>query len=511
MNPVLSVAQMREIDAKAIGNDTAVGYRYMQKAGEVLFRAVRELVPDPSSGEIAIVCGKGNNGGDGYVVGRLLLDEGYRVMCFSLVAAEELRGECLLAYQELVARQENVFVLDDSADFPHPSRYCLIIDALLGTGIQGHPHGLYAAMIDVINNSGSPVLAVDTPSGLNNDTGIPGNPCIRATVTVAMGFSKPGLYFYPGRELVGRLIVEDLGYPNDIVSNVKPALSLPTNNTLRALIPPRHPSGSKFDHGQTLILGGSPGMAGSITLTAEAAMRCGCGMVHCAFPQSLLDILSVKLTEPVLHALPQTGPGTVDISATDQVLTLAGLMQAFCIGPGLSHKGPTTELVREVVVRCPLPVVLDADGLNAFKGDAGTLKLHKGGLVITPHQGEFERLFGALAASPLERVTQMKKIAEQYNLTILLKGNPTLLAAPDGKAVILPYGNSALAKAGSGDVLSGIITSFIAQGVTITDAAILGAYVHGTAGVIASQMRSEYSVVARDVVMCIARSIRTLL
>lgn len=510
MLPILSVGQMREVDRKAIGGDAAVGFRYMQRAGRGLFHAARELMPDPSSADIAIACGKGNNGGDGYVVAGMLLDAGYRVMCFSPVPLEELRGECLRSFREFEARQGNVMLLDDIADF-RAGDFQLIIDALLGTGIQGAPHGLFAALINAINHSNVPVLAVDTPSGLDNDTGVPGNPCIRAAVTVAMGFVKPGLYFHPGRELTGRLIVENLDYPEDIVASAAPPCFLPTAESLRTFLPRRRPAGSKFDHGQVLLVGGSPGMAGSITLAAEAALRCGCGMVHCVFPQSLSDVLSMKLTEPVLHALPQTATGTLDRSAIDTILALAASRQALCIGPGLSHEPSTSHLVREIAARCALPTVLDADGLNAFKGAVDDLKRHAGPLVITPHTGEWERLFGALDSAPLERIAQLKAAALRLQATILLKGNPTVVAGPEGKAFILPYGNSALAKAGSGDVLSGVIASLAAQGAPVTEAAILGAYLHGTAGAIAAQTLSEYSVVAKDVVAALAQSIRTLL
>jgi NAD(P)H-hydrate epimerase len=409
-----------------------------------------------------------------------------------------------------MACKGNVLILDDVADFHHPSRFVLVIDALLGTGIKGDPHGLYSAIIEVINSSGCTVLAVDTPSGLNNDTGIPGNPCIRAAATVSMGFSKPGQYFYPGKELVGKLIVEDLNYPDEIVFGVQPVLLTPSIDDLRKYLPRRHPAGSKYDHGQSLLIGGSPGMTGSITLMAEAALRCGCGMVHCGFPEALSDILSVKLTEPVLHALPQTPSRTLDKTAVESILSSAVSMQALCIGPGLTHESSTTRLVRDVISRCPLPTVLDADGINAFKGFTEELKHHAGDLVITPHHGEYERLFGQLALRPLDRIAQLKKTADQFNLTILLKGNPTLVAAPDQPVVLLPFGNSALAKAGSGDVLSGIITSLIAQGTGVTDAAILGAYLHGCAGVAAAEMKSEYSVVARDIVEELPESIRTL-
>lgn len=511
MNPVLSVTQMREVDRQAIGNESTVGYRYMQKAGMGLFHAAREMVPDAASGEIAIVCGKGNNGGDGYVAGRLLNNEGYRVVCYSLVPVEELRGESLLAYREFVAGKNLVVVLDDIADFPHPSCFCLFIDALLGTGLKGNPHGLYALMIDTINASGVPVLAVDTPSGLDNDTGQPGTPCVRAATTVAMGFSKAGHHFYPGKAFTGRLIVEDLSYPDELVAGVKPVLFLPAAADFRRMLPPRHPDGSKFDHGQALLVGGSPGMTGSVALMAEAALRCGCGMVHCAVAQPVADILSVKLTEPVLHALPVTACGVLDTGALEPLLALSGPMQALCIGPGLSHDPATTGLVRAVIGSSPLPAVLDADGINAYKGMAEELGRHAGDLLITPHSGEWERLFGPLPPDPLDRISRLKETAMRLRISILLKGNPTLVARPDGTAVVIPFGNSALAKAGSGDVLSGCISSFLAQGAPVADAAILGAYIHGYAGEQAARHYTEYSVTARIVIDYIAQSIRSLL
>ena len=511
MNPILSVAQMRDVDRAAIGGDSSIGYPYMQKAGMGLYRAAIEMVPDPSSGEIAIVCGKGNNGGDGYVAGRLLINAGYRAVCYSLVSPEKLTGECLLAYRDYIAGKSPVVTVDDIADIPHPSRFSLIIDALLGTGLKGNPHGLYAHMIEFINNSRLPVLAVDTPSGLDNDTGLPATPCIHATVTVAMGFSKTGLHFFPGRSFSGKLIVEDLSYPDELVLGTGPFLFHPESSDLRKIFPPRHPDGSKFDHGLALLVGGSPGMTGSITLTAEAALRCGCGMVHCAVAPSIAQILSIKLTEPVLHFLPAAESGSLDRSAEEPLLHLAQRMQALCIGPGLSHSPHTSELVRALITRCPLPTLLDADGINAYKGSSEELRNHAGPLLITPHTGEWERLFGTLPAAAPERIALVRDTARRLQICILLKGNPTLIASPDGTVVLAPFGNSSLAKSGSGDVLSGCITSFTAQGVPLQDAALLGAYIHGTAGEKASLELTEYSVTARDVIDCIAYVMQSLL
>lgn len=512
MNPVVSVSQMRAIDAAAIGNDTVVGYFYMQKAGMGLFRAIRKMFPDSTTaGEIAIVCGKGNNGGDGFVIARLLLQEGYRVMCFSLAPLETLTGECLIASREFISRKGTLLHVDDIADFPPPVRFSLIIDALLGTGLRSDPHGLYAAVISLINSSGIPVLSVDTPSGLNNDTGIPGTPCIKATKTVAMGFAKPGHFFYPGKTYTGELVIEDLGYAEDIVYGVPHSLYMPDIGDLRKMLPPRKPAGNKHDHGIALISGGSPGMAGSLTMAAQAALRCGCGMLHCAFPESLLTILSVKLTEPVLHALPQTALGTCGKGAAAKIRELIKTMHALCLGPGFSTDTDSISVVKEVVGTCTIPVTLDADGINAYRDTPEALADHAGPLCITPHRGEWTRLFGALPQTPLEVIETIRTVAQKLDITILLKGNPTLVADPSGRVYLLPFGNSALAKAGTGDMLSGIITSLAAQGAPLTDAAILGAYLHGSAGTIASERLNEYSVTAPDVIDCIAPAISYLI
>ena len=511
MIPVITVSQMREIDDKAIGGNLTIGYSYMLKAGMGLLSAARELVQDSRTGEIAIFCGKGNNGGDGYVAGRLLIDAGYKVMCYSLFDVDELKGESRVAFNEFVGRKGNFLVLSDSADLTNLSRYKLIIDAILGTGLHGDPHGLCAATIEKINSSGVPVLAADTPSGLNNNTGIPGNPCIKASVTVTMGYPKVGLYFYPGKRNVGHLIIHDLGYPDEIVAEKKGWLYYPELDDMRRYLPPRHPGGSKIVHGLSFLICGSMGMTGSAALVADAALRTGCGMAHLAAPESIIPILSTKLTETVLHGLHETGSGSLAFTALEQIRELASNKNALCIGPGLSHENQTTRLVREIVKSINLPTVLDADGINAFKGVAEDLKEHKGELIITPHKGEWQRLFGELPEDPHAIIDKLTVKARELNITILLKGNPTIVTDHSGSAFILPFGSSALATAGTGDVLSGIIVSLIAQGASIISAAILGSYIHAEAGIFAGRRLGDYSVLARDVSDNIFRVFRALL
>ncbi len=511
MIPVVTVSQMRSIDEAAIGKDPITGYSYMLKAGTGIAGAARAMLADSAAGEIAVVCGRGNNGGDGYVTARLLVEAGYRVMCFSLCPADELKGEALLAFNEYIERKGNFLVLDDAGGLANLPQYKLIIDAMLGTGAKGDPRGLYAAAIRAINESRVPVIAADTPSGLDNDTGLPGSPCVKAAVTVTMGFPKIGLYFYPGRGHAGKLVIQDLGYPDGLLEAKNAGgIFFPTLADLRTLLPPRKPSGSKFDHGSALLVCGSRGMTGSATLVARSALRTGCGMAHLAAPESSVPALAGKLIETVIHPVPETSAGTLSRGAFQKIMELAGSMQAMCIGPGVSHESDTSSLVRELVSTCTLPVVLDADGINAYKGGEKELGLHKGGMIITPHTGEWQRLFGELPPEPAEMIGRLKEKAVEFNMTVLLKGNPTIVAAPDGNAYILPFGNSALAKAGSGDVLSGIIVSLLAQGASAVHAAVLGAYIHGEAGTLASVRLGEYSVLASDVVNAIHLAIRKL-
>ncbi|MBD3322727.1 MAG: NAD(P)H-hydrate epimerase, partial [Chitinivibrionales bacterium] len=386
MVPVVTVSQMRAIDEQAILGNISVGYSYMMKAGMEIFSVAHQMVGDRKAGDIAIICGKGNNGGDGYVAGRLLLDAGYGVMCFGLCDGEELEGEAKKAYEEYIEKKGNYCHLDDIDMLENINNYALIIDAMLGTGIKGSPRGLYADVIRVVNRSPVRVLAVDTPSGLNNDTGVPATPCVSAAVTVTMGFPKTGAYFYPGKAAVGKLIIKDLGYPGKIVNASHDNIFVPDFQELKKMLPARKPDGSKFDHGCALMVCGSRGMTGSATLVCNAALRTGCGMVHCALPQSALPVLATKLTETVLHSINETPAGTPSQNALPQITSLAEKNDSLCIGPGISHEPETCALVQELIQSLEKPLILDADGINAFKGSPERLKNVPGDIIITPHK-----------------------------------------------------------------------------------------------------------------------------
>ncbi len=511
MIPVLTVSHMRALDKRAIGGNVAAGYSFMQRAGEGLFEAVKKMAPDKHAGDIAVICGKGNNGGDGFVVSRLLLEAQYRVMCVGLCSPDELRGEARLAYDDYAACGGNFLLLDDLGDLGDLSRCALVIDALLGSGLRGDPHGLIAEVIEAVNRCGAPVLAVDTPSGLDNDSGVPGSPCIRAKVTVTMGFPKVGALFFPGKSFVGELRVKDLGYPREILDEIRPDAFLPTREAMLGLLPPRKPSGSKFDHGLVGLVCGSSGMIGSAVLSTMAALRTGCGMAHLFCPKSSLAPLSAHLVEAVLHAVDETPAGKPALCAAAAIKEASRAYQSMCIGPGISHDDETMRLVRELVETAALPVVLDADGINAFKGDASALKKHAGELIVTPHRGEWERLFSPLPDRPADRIALLRETAREYEMTVLCKGPPTIVADKRGGVWIVPQGNSGMATAGCGDVLAGCIASLAAQGCRPEDAAVLGAYIHGRAGEIASGRYGEYSMIAGDLLDALPQTMQTLI
>ena len=377
--------------------------------------------------------------------------------------------------------------------------------------MRGNPHGLAAEVIEAVNRSGVPVLAVDTPSGLDGDSGTPGNPCMRAHTTVTMGFPKLGAFFYPGKSFVGDLLIKDLAYPRVILDEAHPTVFLPTKEKMRAMMPPRKPAGSKFDHGLVGLICGSSGMTGSAVLSSMAALRTGCGMAHLFCPASCLTPLSSHLVEVVLHTVDETLEGRPALSAASLIHEAALKYQAMCIGPGISHEGETMRLVRELVATTTLPIVLDADGINAFKGCAPDLKRRAGKLIITPHRGEWERLFPPLPDLPADRIKALCETAADYGMTILYKGFPTMVAGTDGTACLLPFGTSGMATAGCGDVLAGCIASLAGQGCPPFDAAVLGAYIHGRAGEIASKRYGEYSMIAGDLLSALPAAIQTII
>jgi ADP-dependent NAD(P)H-hydrate dehydratase / NAD(P)H-hydrate epimerase len=507
---LVTAAQMRELDRLAIHERGIPGGELMESAGLAVAEAAVNFVAQIPDHPIVVVCGKGNNGGDGFVAARLLAVWGFPVQVVLAAKGEEVTGDArhnLLRLTEVSL--EVVEVTDAAAVRPLLQPAPLIIDALLGTGLTGEVRGLAAGLIQAMNDSGRPVLAVDLPSGLHADTGAVLGVAVQATVTVTMGLPKLGLHLYPGVDLAGRVIVADIGFPADLVAASPCAAELTEAEWVRSVLPRRVRSAHKGTFGRVLIVAGSVGMTGAATLAAQAALRMGSGLVYVACPESLNDVLEVKLTEAITLPQPETVARTLHPRALDGLLSLAAEVDVLAIGPGISRHPETAGLIRDLVARVPTPFVLDADGLNAVAGEGSVLAGEHAPAVLTPHPGEMGRLLGMGSEEvQAQRLEAAQRAAKMYHSVVVLKGASSLVVELGRQAMVNPTGNPGLATAGAGDVLTGVIASLIGQGLSPFAAAAAGAYVHGLAGDVAAQSMGEASLLAGDVVDALPAAIR---
>jgi NAD(P)H-hydrate epimerase len=522
MQRILSVQEMQAIDKKSLKSQP--DQDFMKIAAEGLAEQIAQISEEVYINDIAlfpfvtIVCGKGNNGGDGFKLASLLINKKYNLKVFCLAEPEKLYGEALIAYTELKQSTKNldldlISFIQDSNDIKNFTNYIettqtdkelkhIIVDALLGIGIKGQAQGLLAEMIDTINSTKKQkpaiiVLACDCPSGINLDSNLSNNTIIKADFTVNMGFSKLASCFYPAKYFFGKQAIKAIPYPEEVCQEEHQSRIFKiTQEDMSKLLPCRNQEGSKYDHGTATIIAGSKDMPGAGYLTALAAMRSGLGLVHLYTQQESKKIISAQLPEIITHDITEISKKT----KTD-IITL---------GPGLGRG--YDKLIQEIILKTSIPIILDADGINAFKGKTDLLKQHSAPLLITPHLKEYARLFPSDSLEtlmPLEKINVLKTRAKELNATILLKGPCTIIVDPDGDCFLNDNANSALATAGSGDVLTGIITGIAGQLAhsnqayfknLLTDSAIVSSYLHGLAGTLASQELTEYSVIARDII-----------
>ncbi|MCR4402101.1 MAG: NAD(P)H-hydrate dehydratase [Firmicutes bacterium] len=505
---------MREIDRKAIEEVGIPGTVLMENAGRAVADAVKRLLEGTPGRRVCIVAGKGNNGGDGFVAARHLVNSQVRVKTFLVGKADEVGGDAKVNLD--VLRRMGVDVEEIGPDDVHRVRVAasvsdVVVDAIFGTGFKGEPGGYVAQVIDAINESGRPVVAVDVPSGLDASTGKVSASCVKARCTVTFGLPKIGLLLYPGASYAGELVVADIGIPRTFLADERLKLNLSTADDVRRCLPVRDPDSHKGSFGKVLVVAGSQGMAGAATLTSLAALRSGAGLVTLAVPKSLQDIVHSRFTEVITRALPETESGSVSLQAQALLDGILRGVEALAIGPGLSMHSETAQLVRNVVMTTSVPAVIDADGLNAVAQDPGTLRTSKAPVVLTPHPGEMARLTGlSVHEIKRDRLAVAMKAAAQWGKVVVLKGARTVIADPSGEAYINPTGNSGMATAGSGDVLTGLIAGLLAQGMSALAAAVLGTYVHGLAGDIAAARRGEMGMIAGDILECVPEALARL-
>lgn len=501
---IITPDQMRQIDRKAIDGLGIPGKDLMERAGEGVAAKVRDLLCGDKEGSfVVLIAGKGNNGGDALGAARLLHQEGIRTQTFLMAKEVEVKGDAAFNLDRLNSVKAPLKELVEEGELEalreDLSRASVVVDGIFGTGFRGAVNGPAAEVIRLINSCPARVIAIDIPSGLEGESGKVGGEAVRADWTVTMGLPKTGLVRGEGLDYSGRLEVVDIGFPAELIQETLAELEMVAGEELTGLLPPRRPTSHKGDYGHVLVLAGSPGMTGAAALTSLAALRGGAGLVTLGVPESLNPILESKCTEVMTLPLPETAAGTLSPDAKKPILDFCSRATVVALGPGLSRNEETGELVRELLHECPLPMVVDADGLNLIAGDVSVLAAARSPLILTPHPGEMVRLAGLNKEELLaDRERAARDFARKYNITLVLKGAGTLIASPSGPLWINLTGNPGMASGGTGDVLTGLIAGFRGQGLSDPDAARLGVYVHGAAGDRAAEKVGRISLIASD-------------
>ncbi|MBN2371527.1 MAG: NAD(P)H-hydrate dehydratase [Vicinamibacteria bacterium] len=519
MIPVLTATQMREADRRTIEEIGLPGAVLMENAGAAVARTASERFPDVR--RVLILCGKGNNGGDGFVTARRLRDRHPEILLIG--GRNEVQGDARLHLGALERSGAAVIEVPDeeawNAKRERLWEVDLVIDALLGTGLRRAPSGLIGTVIDdlvaVSRSRRLPVLSVDLPSGLSADSGeVPGSAVI-AEVTVTFAAPKCGLVLPPACDHAGEIIVVDIGIPGEVLDDAARLWLLDATDAARAF-GARSPQAHKGDFGHLLIIAGSVGKSGAAILAASAALRCGAGLVTVATPASALPIIAAGCAELMTEPLAERAPGVVSEEAIERALILAQDRDAVVLGPGLGQSSDSRAFVRSFTRRCTAPLIVDADGLNAMapaSGEPGALDTlrRNAPTIITPHPGEMARLIGSTAPEvQRRRLETARAVSVETGVVCVLKGHHTVVSDADGKAAINSTGNAGMATAGTGDVLAGVAGALLARRLPAWTAATAAVYLHGRAGDHAAEKLGEEGLTASDLISALPDVVRRL-
>ncbi len=506
--------QMQEIDARTIKRYRIPSLTLMERAGQAVAQAAAEMAGaglSQSQVSICIVCGPGNNGGDGLVAARHLAHQGFAVEVFLAGRLTKLKGDPKINAAKLKPAGIKIQELTGPKSFQalklSLEGCVLAIDAIFGTGFRGAPDKYFAQIIETINQAQKPVISIDIPSGVDGRTGACQGAAVQAKATVVLGMMKTGLLFYPGRQLAGQITVADIGIPQEARDEAKDFVELMDEEQARALLPRRAPDVHKGACGTVLVLAGSIGMTGAAALTSMSVLRSGAGLVYLGIPESLNDIMEAKLTEVITKPLPETRTRTLSLAGFDKIRNLLAKADVLALGPGLSAHPETAELVCLVLSQTNIPTVIDADGLNAAAARPETLYDIKAPLVLTPHYGEMSRLLHKeISAIKSDPIFFAREASQRFCQTVVLKGAPTVIAPHKGNTWINTTGNAGMATAGAGDVLTGLVAGLLAQGLKTPEAAELAAFLHGLAGDLAAEDKTPYALTAGDILDFLPRA-----
>ncbi|HEY7205863.1 MAG TPA: NAD(P)H-hydrate dehydratase [Methylomirabilota bacterium] len=514
MLPVFTAAEMRALDARAIRDLAIPGPRLMEAAGSAAAGLVARWHAPIRGKSVVVVCGKGNNGGDGFVVARRLRARGARLRVLLAGRRGDVRGDAAHALARWRGRIEEIAPEADADGLARAlDGAAIVIDALLGTGVTGPARGSVAAAIEAIDRvgrAGTPVVALDLPSGLGADDGALRGPTVMALRTVTFAGLKRSLLLYPAATYAGHVEIADIGVPADEVRRGVATWRLEAADA-RALFPPRPADAHKGRFGHLLVVAGSLGKTGAAVLAGRAALRAGVGLCTIGTPGSQQPLVATPAPECMTEALPETSARTLSRGARDRVLELAHGMDAVALGPGLSLDPETQELARALIRELARPMVVDADALSALAGHLDLLRHAAGPRALTPHPGEMARMMGVgIDRVQADRIEVARAFAREHRVALALKGAGTVVAGPDGHVAVNPTGNPGMAKGGSGDVLTGIVGALLARGVDAVAALRGGCYLHGLAGDVAARDRGEYAMIAGDLIESLPAALREL-
>ncbi len=512
---ILTADQMRSIDRTTIEEIGLPGAVLMENAGSRIAAEIAARFPDFARRTIVIVAGKGNNGGDGLVAARHLRNRGAEPVVLLLAPKSELKGDAAL--NQAAAEKSGVEVVDASTELcwkkqamtlAHAS---IIVDAVFGTGLQKPAEGLYARAIEDMNKARGFRLAVDIPSGLSSDSFEIAGPAVRADLTVTLAAPKIAHVFAPASDLVGELVVADIGIPAFLLEDDKLTLEMTERAAVLPFFTRRRRDGHKGTYGHLLVLAGSKGKTGAAVMAGKAALRMGAGLVTIGTADAAVSGVARGMMELMTEPLPDTSEGTISAGAVAAAERIARGKDAVVLGPGLTIHPSTAEFVRTLIPRIKVPLLVDADGLNILAGHLELLRAAAGPVVLTPHPGEFGRLTG-LSVSEVQarRLELAPRFARDHNVILVLKGFRTIVAAPNGRVSINPTGNPGMATGGSGDVLSGMIGSLLVQNKDALGATRAAVYVHGLSGDLAAARLSEKALIAGDLIRFLPSAVKSL-
>ena len=507
---IVTSEQMASIDKHAIETIGIPGERLMEKAGKIVADvALLFLAKKTGRRKAVIFAGKGNNAGDSFVAARYLMEQDIETKLLLLYEPDCLKGDAALNFQRIAESYPQILVHADSLEKllsceKYVKEADLLIDGIFGTGFKGAPRGHSAEGIFFINGVHKPVLAIDIPSGLNGTTGVVEKIAVKADCTVTFGLPKTGLLFNDGPKYAGKLKIVDIGLPDKSVATAELDLFYIRNKEICQKFHKREPDSHKMSFGHLFVVAGSVGLTGAAMLSSQAALRSGCGMVSLGCAKSLNPIFETTLPEIITYPLTETTSQTIDKQAYSKVLSLVKDRNcgAILIGPGLGRHQRTTDLVVDIIKHSPCPLIVDADALNALaECKLNILKHASVPVIITPHPGELARLLGVSNKDIQEnRYKYVKLASKKFNVVTVLKGRNTLVSVPGGVTYLNPTGNSGLATAGSGDVLAGMLGSFLVQGMSPADAACCAVYLHGKTADYIAKFRGERSLIASDII-----------